>query len=131
MARRRNRAAKGKTRAQRPRREVLRLLGGRQIELVHEDDPDGRPVTHGRTVDTLARLCRAGTVTAAMHDAARDFQAHFTIAAYDAMPPRDMVRVSGGGWTHDLTGNQIAARNRVARALGTLGGMASPGGGCV
>ena len=88
-------------------------------------------VAHARIVDTLARMRRAGTITRAMHRAARDFQAHFAIAAYGATPSRDMVRVSGGGWTNDLTDNQIAARNRVARALGTLGGIGSPGGSCV
>ena len=98
---------------------------------MREADPDGRLVAHARTVDTIDRMRKAGTITAAMHDAARDFEAHFTIAAYDATPPRDMVRVSGGGWTNDLTHNQITARNRVARALGTLGGSASPGGSCV
>ena len=98
---------------------------------MREADPDGRPVAHARTVDTIDRMRKTGTITQPMHTAARDFQAHFTIAAYDATPPRDMVRVSGGGWTHDLTDNQITARNRVARALGTLGGIGSPGGSCV
>ena len=131
MAKRRRRVARGKARQQRPRPEVVNLPGGRKAELVREADPDGRLVAHARTVDTIDRMRKAGTITAAMHDAARDFQAHFTIAAYDATPPRDMVRVSGGGWTHDLTHNQITARNRVARALGTLGGIGSPGGSCV
>ena len=98
---------------------------------MREADPEGRPVAHARIVDTLARMLKAGTITRAMYDAARDFQAHFTVAAYDAMPPRNMVRVSGGGWTNDLTDNQIAARNRVVRSLGTLGGPNSPGGSCV
>ena len=123
--------ARGKARNQRSRPEVVNLPGGRKAELVCEADPDGRPVTHARAVDTIDRMRKAGTITRAMHDAARDFQAHFTVAAYDTMPPRDLVRVSGGGWTNDLTDNQIAARNRVARALGTLGGVGSPGGSCV
>ena len=131
MAKRRRRNAKGKARNQRSRPEVVNLPGGRKAEMVREADPDGRPVAHARTVDTIDRMRKAGTITQPMHNAARDFQAHFTIAAYDAMPPRDMVRVSGSGWTNDLTDNQIAARNRVARALGTLGGIASPGGSCV
>ena len=131
MAKRRKRAAKDKARQQRSRPEVVTLPGGRKAEIVREADPDGRPVTHARTVDTVARMLTAGTITRAMHDAARDFEAHFIIGAYDVTPPRDMVRVSGGGWTNDLTDNQIAARNRVARALGTLGGIGSPGGSCV
>ena len=131
MAKSRRRIARGKVRQQRSRPEVINLPGDRKAELVREADPDGRPVTHARVTDTIDRMRRAGTITPPMHDAARDFQAHFTIAAYDATPPRDMVRVSGGGWTNDLTDNQIAARNRVARALGTLGGIGSPGGSCV
>ena len=131
MAKRRRRNAGGKARNQRPRPEVVNLPGGRKAELVREADPDGRPVTHARAVDTIDRMRKAGTITTAMHDAARDFQAHFIIAAYDATPPRHMIRVSGGGWTNNLTDNQIAARNRVARALGTLGGIGSPGGSCI
>ena len=131
MAKRRRHIARGKGRQQHSRPEVINLPGDLKAELVCEADPDGRPVTHARAVDTVARMLKAGTITRAMHDAARDFEAHFTIAAYDATSPRDMVRVSGGGWTNDLTNNQIAARNRVARALGTLGGIASPGGSCV
>ena len=131
MAKRRRRIANGKARNQRSRPEVVNLPGGRKAEIVREADPDGRPVTHARAVDTIDRMRKAETITRAMHDAARDFQAHFTVAAYDATPPRDLVRVSGGGWTNDLTDNQIAARNRVARALGTLGGVGSPGGSCV
>ena len=38
---------------------------------------------HHRTVDTLGIMLRAGTITKEMHDAARDFQAQFTIACYD------------------------------------------------
>jgi hypothetical protein len=35
---------------------------------------DGRIVYHHRTVDTLGKMLRAGTITQ-MHDAAKDFQA--------------------------------------------------------
>jgi len=44
------------------------------LEAVYEADPDGRPVVHHRTVDTLGIMLRAGTITQGMHDAARDFQ---------------------------------------------------------
>ena len=75
--------------------------------------------------------CKAGTITRSMHDAARDFQAHFTIAAYDATPPRHMIRVSASRRERTLSDNQVAARERVYRALEALGGIASPGGSCV
>ena len=55
------------------------------LEPVYEADPDGRPVVHHRTVDTLGIMLRAGTITSDMHDAARDFQAQFTIARYDTL----------------------------------------------
>jgi hypothetical protein len=43
------------------------------LEPVYEADPDGRPVVHHRTVDTLGIMLRAGTISQEMHDAARDF----------------------------------------------------------
>ena len=52
---------------------------------VYEADPDGRPVVHHRTVHTLGVILRAGTISKDMHDAARDFQAQFTIACYDTL----------------------------------------------
>jgi hypothetical protein len=47
---------------------------GRQLEEVREKDPDGRIVYHHRTVDTLGKMLRAGTIDQAMHDAAKDVQ---------------------------------------------------------
>ncbi len=134
MAKRRKRAPKSK--AARPHRDVVRLPGGRTLEMVREADPDGRPVTHGRIFDTLARMRKADTITRSMHDAARDFQAHFTIAAYDTTATASIVRVrrlrgEKMTWNDDLTVRQIAARDRVHDALAALGGMASPGGSCV
>ncbi len=131
MAKRRKRVPKGKARAQRAKPEAMRLPGGRKLETVRLADDEGRPVTLVRTVDTLARMRKAGTITRAMHQAARDFQAHFTIAAYDTTPPRSMIRVSASRRERTLSDNQVAARERVYRALEALGGMASPGGSCV
>ena len=79
---------------------------------------------------------KAGTITRAMHQAARDFQAHFTIAAYDATATASIVRVrrlrgEKMTWNDNLTVRQIAARDRMHDALAALGGMASPGGSCV
>ena len=136
MAKRRKRAPKGKARAQRAKPEAMRLPGGRTLETVRVTDPEGRPVTLVRTVDTLARMRKAGTITRAMHQAARDFQAHFTIAAYDTTATASIVRVrrlrgEKMTWNDDVTVRQIAARDRVHDALDALGGMASPGGSCV
>ena len=79
--------------ARRKRKTTARVVAGlpvirRQhdvLEPVYEADPDGRPVVHHRTVDTLGIMLRAGTITSEMHDAARDFQAQFTVARYDTL----------------------------------------------
>ena len=88
------------------------------------------PVVHHRTVDTLGIMLRAGTITKDMHDAARDFQAQFTIARFDAVVcmPLCGCRVEGPA---DLTDAQVDARRRVGAALDALGGLGSPAGGCV
>jgi hypothetical protein len=101
------------------------------LEPVYEADPDGRPVVHHRTVDTLGIMLRAGTITKDMHDAARDFQAQFTIARFDVVRCMPLVRLPGGGGPGDLTDTQVDARRRVGGALDALGGLGSPAGSCV
>jgi hypothetical protein len=101
------------------------------LEPVYEADPDGRPVVHHRTVDTLGIMLRAGTITKDMHDAARDFQAQFTIAWYDVVRCMPLIRLPGNGGPADLTDAQVHARRRVGRALDALGGLGSPAGSCV
>ena len=101
------------------------------LEPVYEADSDGRPVVHHRTVDTLGRMLRAGTITKDMHDAARDFQAHFTIAAFEAIVCLPLDRVPGGSGRGDLTDAQVDARRRVDGALDALGGLGSPAGSCL
>ena len=101
------------------------------LEPVYEADPDGRPVVHHRTVDTLGIMLRAGTITKDMHDAARDFQAQFTIARFDVIRCMPLVRLPGGGGPSDLTDAQVDARRRVGSALDALGGLGSPAGSCV
>jgi hypothetical protein len=110
---------------------IVTLPGDRKAEIVREADPDGRPVTHHRTVDTLGRMLRAGSITPSMHDAARDFQARFTIAALDNVRTTSLVRISGGGHAADLTDRQVAARENVHRVMAALGGVNSPAGSCV
>ena len=83
------------------------------LEPVYEADPDGRPVVHHRTVDTLGIMLRAGTITKDMHDAARDFQAQFTIARFDVVRCMPLIRLPGGGGPGDLTDAQVDARRRV------------------
>jgi hypothetical protein len=67
---------------------------GRQLEEVREKDPEGRIVVHHRTVDTLGRMLRSGTITQEMHDAAKDFQAVFIVANLDPIRALPMLRVA-------------------------------------
>jgi hypothetical protein len=125
--------------ARRKRKATARAVPGLQtikrpgdvLEPVYEADPDGRPVVHHRTVDTLGIMLRAGTITQDMHDAARDFQAAFTIARYDVIRCMSLVRLPGGSGPGDFTDAQLSARRRVGEALDALGGLGSPAGSCV
>jgi hypothetical protein len=103
----------------------------RELEEVREVDPDGRIVIHHRTVDTLGKMLRAGTITQEMHDAARAFQAAFTIANLDPIRASPMLRIPGAGREPDLNERQLDGRRRVHAALQALGGISSPAGGCV
>jgi hypothetical protein len=116
-------------------RAVMRaLLIRRQedlLEPIYEADPDGRPVVHHRVVDTIGRMLRSGTITQAMHDAARDFAATFTIARFDPVVCMSLDRLPGSSNPADLTDAQVDARRRIGEAIDALGGLGSPAGGCV
>jgi hypothetical protein len=104
---------------------------GRHLEEVREKDPDGRIVYHHRTVDTLGKMLRAGTITPEMHDAAKDFQASFIVAQLDPLRAVPILRVPGTGRETELNERQLHARRRVHEALAALGGISSPAGSCV
>jgi hypothetical protein len=104
---------------------------GRQLQEVREKDPDGRIVVHHRTVDTLGKMLRAGTITQEMHDAAKDFQAAFIVANLDPLRALPILRVPGTGREPELNERQLHARDRVHRAMEALGGLSSPAGSCV
>jgi hypothetical protein len=104
---------------------------GRQLEEVREKDPKGRIVVHHRTVDTPGKMLRAGTITAEMHDAAKDFEAAFIVANLDPLRALPILRVPGTGREPELNDHQLHARRRVHKALEALGGISSPAGSCV
>src|SRR5512134_2646186 len=121
------------------RTPTTRLAGGLPVirrpgdvlEPVYEADPDGRPVVHHRTVDTLGIMLRSGTISQDMHDAARDFQAQFTIARFDAIRCMPLMRLPGGSGPGDFTDAQVDAHRRVGSALDALGGLGGPAGSCI
>jgi hypothetical protein len=103
----------------------------REFEEVRESDPNGRIVYHHRTVDTLGKMLRAGTLTPEMHDAAKDFQAAFIVANMDPIRALPILRVTGAGCEPELNERQLDARRRVHKSLEALGGISSPAGSCV
>ena len=104
---------------------------GRQLEEVREKDPDGRIVVHHRTVDTLGKMLRAGTISQEMHGAAKDLEAAFIIAQLDPLRALPILRVPDTGREPDLNERQLDARRRVHKAMAALGGISSPAGSCV
>jgi hypothetical protein len=105
------------------RRVKPHQVRGRQLEEVREKDPEGRIVVHHRTVDTLGKMLRAGTITPEMHDVAKDFQAAFIVANLDPLRALPILRVPGTGRDPDLNERQLHARDRPHKALETLGGI--------
>jgi hypothetical protein len=114
-------------RAARSTRVKLNKVRDREFEEVRESDPGGRIVLRHRTVDSLTRLLRSGTITEAMHDAGRAFQRDFQVAGLDPIRARPMGPLAGGGGGLEVTEAQVDARRRVHRSLEALGGIGSPG----
>jgi hypothetical protein len=114
-----------------PARVKPRKVRGRELEEVREKDPDGRIVYHHRTVDTLGKMLRAGTIDQAMHDAGKDFQAAFIVANLDPLRAIPVLRVPGTGREPELNERQLDARRQVHQSLEALGGLSSPAGSCV
>jgi hypothetical protein len=118
-------------RAARSARVRPHKVQGREFEEVRGVDPDGRIVVHHRTVDTLGKMLRAGTIDQAMRDASKDFQASFIVAQLDPLRALSVLRVLGTGREPDLSERQLHARRRVHKAMAALGGIRSPAGSCV
>jgi hypothetical protein len=118
-------------RATRSARVKPHKVRGRELEEVREKDPDGRIVVHHRTVDTLGKMLKAGTISPEMYDVAQDLQADFILANLDPLRALPVLRIPGTGREPDLNDRQLHARRRVHDAMQALGGISSPAGSCV
>lgn len=97
-----------------------------QLEEVRELDPEGQIVVHHRVVDTLGRMQKAGTITAAMVDAGRQFQRLFILAQLDPLRAPDICRIPGNGREPDPDDRTLGARRQVHGAIQALGGHDGP-----
>ena len=109
------------------RRIKPKRVPGRESEEVRERDPDGRIVVHHRTVDTLGKMLRSGTIDVAMHGAAKDFQAAFIVAQLDPTRAVPTLRVPGNG-SRARTERAAARPTAGARGDGGAGPDLEPGG---
>jgi len=107
-----------------------RLQHGHFDDGVRGSDPEtGTPVLHRRAVDTLGLMLANGTITQEMHDAGDVFRRAFRLAALDRMPRSTLIRLPGGAG-ETLSDRGLDARNRIAAAIGVLGGQDSAAGSC-
>lgn len=118
------------------RRSVLREetvnRGHHLAELIHEADPDSRPVVHHRVFDTLGLLERNGSITPEMRQAGEAFRRHFQLAGLETLHAAPLTRVPGArGPEPGLGAAQLRAKREVHAALDVIGGMASPAGSAV
>ncbi len=93
-------------------------------------DEQGRPSRPYRAENTLVRMERQGTITAAMRQAGDDFHALFALAQLDPLAAPDLRRVPQGVRALPLSMRAEEARRKVWAALQALGGAASPAGSC-
>ena len=99
-------------------------------------DAAGRPARPYRAVDTLTLMERRGSITAGMRQSGEDFRRRFALAQLDPLRALDIARLSLGDKPSQrgdhAPGLRVeAARVAVWRAIGAVGGIASPAGSCL
>ena len=99
-------------------------------------DAAGRPGRPYRALDTLMVMERRGSISAGMRQAGEDFRRRFAQAQLDPLRALDLSRLSLGDkpsrrGDHAPGLRVEAARAAVWRAIGAVGGIASPAGSCL
>ena len=102
---------------------------GSVIRYVREEDDDGKPVDHYRTVDTLALMLRNGSITGAMHDAGQQFSQDFARAFGSGIASPKLDGLPGGTAPGQMMVERNAGAARAVRdALEAVRGNSSPAG---
>jgi hypothetical protein len=101
------------------------------VALVEERDPDGWPVRHCRTVDTIGRLVRTGLARPEWAVAADRFRRDYRLAAFDPLSANDLGRARGAGGQGAIMDKVEDARQRLHDAVAGMGGLSAPAGSIV
>jgi hypothetical protein len=101
------------------------------VAIVEERDPEGWPVRHCRTVDTIGRLVRSGLVRSEWAVAADRFRRDYRLAAFDPLSANDLGRSRGAGGHGAIMDRVEDARQRLADAIAGMGGLSAPAGSIV
>jgi hypothetical protein len=101
------------------------------VALVEERDPEGWPVRHCRTIDTIGRLVRSGLVRSEWAVAADRFRRDYRLAAFDPLSANDLGRARGAGGHGVIMDRVEDARQRLADAIAGMGGLSAPAGSIV
>jgi hypothetical protein len=99
-------------------------------------DAAGRPARPYRGLDTLDMMERRGSITAGMRQAGEEFRRRFAAAQLDplrALDPSRLTLADKPERREERVVGQRAEAARVAvwRAIGAVGGIASPAGSCL
>ncbi len=101
------------------------------LALVEERDPEGWPVRHCKTVDTIGRLVRSGLARPEWAVAADRFRRDFRLAQFDPLSAGDLQRMRGAGGRGAIMDRVEDARQRLFDAVAGMGGLSAPAGSIV
>ena len=101
------------------------------VTLVEDRDPDGWPVRHCKTVDTIGRLVRNGLVRPEWAVAADRFRRDYRVAQFDPLSAQDLRRARGAGGQGAIMDRVEDARQRLFDAVAGMGGLSAPAGSIV